>query len=80
MNHGKCENCWWWEPIKFDLKESRWILGVCWMWNGQEEWDSYCPDYCNRNKENKKEGSLEAWIKSLPATYEMPEGSKFNER
>ena len=54
MNHGYCENCWWWEPIKFDLKEAKWVLGVCWMWNNTSENDSYCPDYTNRKSYSKK--------------------------
>jgi len=77
MNHGYCENCWWWEPIKFDLKEAKWTLGCCWMWNNQQENDSYCPDYWNRKKGNKEYGSLEAWAKDRPNYYEYPEGSKF---
>ena len=48
MNHGYCENCWWWEPIKFDLKEAKWVLGVCWMWSNNQPNESYCPDYWNR--------------------------------
>lgn len=77
MNHGYCQNCWWWEPIKFDLKEAKWVLGVCWMWNNTQEHESYCPDYWNRNSGNKKEGSLENWIKNLPDGYEYPEDTKF---
>lgn len=80
MNHGYCKNCWWWEPIKFDLKEARWTLGICWCWKNQIRHDSYCPDYCNRKREDKKNGTLEEWIKNIPETYEVPEGSRLVER
>lgn len=35
MNHGYCKNCWWWEPIKFDMKQAKYVLGVCWCWKNQ---------------------------------------------
>ena len=76
-NHGYCKNCWWWEPVKFDLKQAKNVLGVCWCWKGVTDDDAYCPDYWNREKGNKKDGSLESWVKSLPATYEYPRGTKF---
>ncbi len=76
MNHGYCENCWWWEPIKFDVEQAKWVLGVCWMWNSKNENDSYCPDYTNRKTYSKKEGTLEEWVKKLPETFEYPEESE----
>ncbi len=76
MNHGYCENCWWWEPIKFDLKEAKWVLGVCWTWKNTITNKAYCPDYTNRKKYNKENGSLESWVKSLPKTFIYPKDSK----
>lgn len=77
MNHGYCKNCWWWEPIKFDLKQAKFVLGVCWMWKNQTDDCSYCPDYFNRNSGNKEYGSLESWAKSRPEWFESPDGSNF---
>ena len=76
MNHGYCKNCWWWEPIEFDIKECKYVLGVCWMWCNQTRDECYCPDYWNRKKGNKEWEPLESWVKSRPATYERPEGSR----
>lgn len=76
MNHGYCENCWWWEPIKFDLKEAKWVLGVCWAWKNTTTNKAYCPDYTNRKKYNKENGSLESWVKSLPKSFIYPKDSK----
>jgi len=76
MNHGYCENCWWWEPIKFDLKEAKWVLGVCWAWKNTTINKTYCPDYTNRKKYNKENGTLESWVKSLPKTFIYPKNSK----
>ena len=68
-NHGKCYNCWWYEPTKFDLREARMVEGNCWnLRKNSCRFDSYCPDYCNREHENRKTGSLQEWIKNLPAT------------
>ena len=78
MNHGYCENCWWWEPIKFDLRKAKYVLGVCWCWKNQIAEDGYCPDYYNRKKGNKENGcTLEEWAKSIPDLYQYPDGTKF---
>ena len=66
MNHGYCKNCWWWEVIPTLCIE---MNGKCHMHNGDTEpytitkENSYCPDYTNRKKEEKKSGTLEDWIK-----------------
>lgn len=80
MNHGYCENCWWWEPVKFDIIQAKYVLGICWCWKNQIRNDSYCPDYWNRKKGNKENGSLEAWVKLSPITLEFPEGTKFKKQ
>lgn len=53
-NHGYCKNCWWWNRTAKNT-------GHCIMYsyspdamNVADE-DSYCPDYINREKENKKQ-------------------------
>ena len=70
MNHGYCKNCWWLEETnpKFAIITSDGLKefpceGLCWMHGGMVNGDSYCPDYCNRKKEEKKSGTLEDWIK-----------------
>ncbi len=50
MNHGYCKNCWWWKR--------NW----CYSQNSKAVDMSYCPDYINRRKENKKQ-TLDEWIK-----------------
>ena len=46
-------------------------MGRCWMHVGDGElWTmtheiSYCPDYTNRKKEEKRSGTLEDWVKTL---------------
>lgn len=80
MNHGYCENCWWWEPIKFDLKEAKWVLGVCWMWSNNQQNKSYCPDYWNRKRGNKEHGTLEEWVIKAPITFEFPKDTKFKRK
>lgn len=68
-NHGMCYKCWWWEPTKFDLKMARNIEGNCWcLCKNNCKFDSYCPDYWNREKANKTKGSLQEWISNLPPT------------
>jgi hypothetical protein len=48
--------------------------GRCWMQIGDGEFfkltdeDNYCPDYANRKKEERKNGTLERW---LEATEEL---------
>lgn len=58
-NHGYCKNCWWWLPVEKEC------TGVCHMQSaGYTHWtkeNSYCPDYINRKKGNKKE-TIEEWI------------------
>lgn len=76
MNHGYCENCYWWEPIEFNIRQAKYVLGVCWCWKNQTRNDSYCPDYWNRKKGNKENGTLENWVKTIPNIYELPEGTK----
>ena len=49
-NHGYCKNCWWYKDNK------------CWMQCKTVQENSYCPDYTNRKKEEKKFGKLEDWI------------------
>ncbi|MBP5457592.1 MAG: hypothetical protein J6Y37_13965 [Paludibacteraceae bacterium] len=80
MNHGYCENCWWWEPIRFDVKKAKYVLGVCWSLNSQMADNGYCPDYYNRKLGNKENGTLEDWVKKAPAMYEYPEGTKLKKR
>ena len=41
-NHGYCQNCWWHKD------------GVCFMQSVETKDESYCPDYANRDKLNKK--------------------------
>ena len=69
-NHGYCKNCWWWKEIPtimpFWMEIER--NGQCFMHSceGHQEYtdeSSYCPDYINRKKENKK-GTIEEWLKS----------------
>lgn len=62
MNHGYCKNCWWWEPNKFDLKQAKYISGICWCWKNQMIDDGYCPDYQNRKQGEKEDGTLKEWI------------------
>lgn len=74
MNHGYCEKCWWWEPLKYDIQQARYVLGACWMnFYPNAEYDSYCPDYYNRKNGNKESGTLQHWIENLPAGAERPE-------
>ena len=76
-NHGKCMNCWWWEPIKFDLRQAKWVLGCCWAWKNQIADEGYCPDYWNRKKGNKENGSLYEWVKKSPELFIYPDGTRF---
>lgn len=80
MNHGYCKNCWWWEPIKFDVTQAKYVMGVCWCWKNQMADNGYCPDYYNRKRGNKENGTLEDWVKKAPAMYEYPEGTKLKNR
>ena len=78
MNHGRCENCWWYYQVhgngykvgKEGLVE---IVGsgVCYMQSKSLFHDltmvkmmanSYCPDYFNRKR---KKGTLEEWLNKM---------------
>lgn len=68
MRFGHCKNCWWWEkiPSTIDVDDGH-STGMCWM-QGTSDFpcyskpDSYCPDYTNRSKTNKKFGqTLNEW-------------------
>lgn len=50
MNHGYCKNCWWWQ------------FNWCYYENVKALATSYCPDYINRKKTDKREGTLTEWI------------------
>lgn len=50
MNHGYCKNCWWY------------AYGWCYFGMCTTKRESYCPDYTNREKANKKHGALREWI------------------
>jgi len=58
MNHGYCQNCWWWLVTCKSL-----FIGKCYMQKKETGAKSYCPDYINRQKENKKSGDLFNLIK-----------------
>lgn len=53
-NHGYCKNCWWWNRTGK-------TIGHCIMQSYYPDAmhvadeNSYCPDYINREKENKKQ-------------------------
>lgn len=53
-NHGCCKNCWWWNRTGK-------TTGNCIMQSYPPDdmivsnENSYCPDYINREKENKKQ-------------------------
>lgn len=51
MNHGYCKDCWWWKRNWCYFHESKAIDM------------SYCPDYKNRKRVPKREGTLDEWIK-----------------
>ena len=44
--YGHCKNCWWWDG------------NVCHFQNSEAGAESYCPDYVNREKEEKRSGKL----------------------
>ena len=74
-NHGYCKNCWWckiivehqyrWDNEGRLHKNETGGEGRCYMHNDSSHpWTdvkltSYCPDYTNRNKQEKKWGTLE---------------------
>lgn len=50
-NHGYCKNCWWWNQIGKTTGRcimSSYAESIC-----TTDENSYCPDYVNREKENK---------------------------
>lgn len=52
-NHGYCKNCWWWNRTGK-------TIGYCIMQScssdamHRADENSYCPDYVNREKHNKR--------------------------
>ena len=87
-NHGRCKNCWWYNPILIGYKAvstgpfSGKIVaddgyGQCWMHNGsihpyqEVNGCSYCPDYANRRRENRRmHQTLQEWIKEAQEKLE----------
>lgn len=68
-NHGYCKNCWWWKPIPTIMPMVVESVGRCYMQScgGHQEYTpetSYCPDYLNRKKGNKKQ-TLDEWLISI---------------
>lgn len=70
MRFGHCKNCWWWEkiPSTIDVDDEH-STGMCWMQGTSDspcysKPDSYCPDYTNRLKTNKKFGQTE-WSRMM---------------
>lgn len=70
MNHGYCEKCWWWqetqetqETQEKSLLRKNAKVGFCHFANlDYIYFDSYCPDYVNRIRENKA-GTLQDFLK-----------------
>ena len=67
-NHGRCKNCWW-GPFSGKIVADD-GYGQCWMHNGSSHpyqevnGCSYCPDYANRRRENRRmHQTLQDWIK-----------------
>lgn len=78
MNHGYCKNCWWWYLIKgqsYEISQGKLVEheahGICLMHSSISFFyhiggSSYCPDYCNRNRVNKRDKqTLEQWIQKM---------------
>ena len=71
-NHGYCKNCWWWKRLTGESTNPNIImsnLGKCYMQSSETfEYhtteQSYCPDYLNRKKGNKKQ-TLDEWLISI---------------
>ena len=76
-NHGYCRNCWWcgkFENEKYVVNgisiKRVFMNGKCYMQKGDDgecksvSLDSYCRDYINRKKEEKKSGTLDQWLSS----------------
>ena len=47
---GECQKCWWFKN------------NICYMHRNKVNDHSYCPDYINRRKENKANGTLDDWL------------------
>lgn len=68
-NRGYCKNCWWWKRKTGSSTDTNIImdnLGKCYFQSMEscEHYtieNSYCPDYSNRKKEDKKQ-TLDDWI------------------
>ena len=58
-NHGYCKKCWWHKG------------GICYMQGVRTQNDSYCPDYANRDKLNKK-GTLDNLLREWKEKGIMP--------
>ena len=75
-NHGWCKNCWWYKEIQGERWCATKLglanlsgYGLCYMHRENEtpyskkDSNSYCPDYVNRGKEEKRgHETLEEWI------------------
>lgn len=74
MNHGRCENCWWYYRVHgngFMVEHGRLMetigSGVCYMHSKcfalvKMLANSYCPDYFNRKRQKK---TLEQWFDEM---------------
>ena len=61
MNFGHCKHCWWWKKTNpIDYK------GYCSYHRNTTKETIYCPDYYNREKGNKEDGTLDEWINKHP--------------
>lgn len=58
-NHGYCKKCWWHKD------------GIFYMQGVKTQDDSYCPDYSNKDKLDKK-GTLDELLKEWKAKGVMP--------
>lgn len=68
-NHGYCKNCWWWNRTGK-------TMGNCMMHSYSRDAmvradeNSYCPDYINREKHNKKrKETLEEFCKDADLPF-----------
>ena len=61
MNFGHCKHCWWWKKTKLITDK-----GYCFFHRNATKETTYCPDYYNRKKGNKEEGTLDEWISKHP--------------
>ncbi len=56
--YGRCKNCWWHDEASKCCFFHTPIV--------QKHDTSYCPDYSNRRKTNKENGTLRDWVASNP--------------